>query len=118
MRKTSAAIRTSTSAANTSPTMFSSYPRAPFPTPAVRPGSPRRSAAAACARGVDPRGVDHAGQGERGHGDETAGEPDLREAEGEARGPDKVVPQQLDRDGERAERCAGDHQRVGEHAPV
>src|SRR4051812_7636820 len=97
MRKTSAAIRTSTSAATTSTSMYSSYPRAPFPTPAVRPGSPGRSSAAACARGVDPRGVDHARQGERGDGDETAGEPDLREAQGEARGPDKVVPQQLDR---------------------
>src|SRR3954466_3187107 len=118
MRKTSAAITTSTSAATTSTSMYSSYPRAPFPTPAVRPGSPGRSSAAACARGVDPRGVDHARQGERGDGDETAGEPDLREAQGEARGPDKVVPQQLDRDGERAERCdaPGDHQRVGEHA--
>lgn len=46
MRKTSPAIRSITSTATTSTSMCSSYPEPRAPTPAVRPGSAGRSAAA------------------------------------------------------------------------
>src|SRR5206468_12033528 len=120
MRKTSAAISTSTSTATTSTAMVSFYPRASEPTPAVRPGSPRRSAAAARAGGVDPGGVDAAGHHKSCDRDDAAGQADPREAQGEARGPDHVVPQELDRDRECTERCQPprDDERVAEHAPV
>src|SRR5436190_17789985 len=68
-------MRSRTSTATTSTTTYSSYPRPGTSTPAVRPGLPGRSAAAADAGGVDPGGEGDACQHERGDREEAAGEP-------------------------------------------
>src|SRR5262245_35163081 len=97
MRKTSAAISTRTSTATTSRSMSFSYPGTRIPTPALRPGRPGRSAAAAGAGRVDPRGIDDAGEHEGEDRDDPSREADLREAHRNPRRPQAVRSEDLNR---------------------